>query len=507
MDIQNTPTRFIRAIRQIMHEKDTTQVVFEPVCYPNPENIPNMLHYDGNFAPVSTVTLPESIPADQREEDWTEERIARGLVLCCEDNGLIHTELITGEDSSAGAQWDYLLCCLYDELIAPEDPDWAEWLEEFEAALTAGVPAEARALRARLLRLGHSKDNPCDTGISHTIRCKVFTPQWQETNDYEFLSVYPDGDTVVITDLSDGHEVEVRNDFDEKTLSGETFDCREMLSIHTEDEDLVRERLRRRVSALLCDSDEQNPVAVYPSQELPENLLAEHPELAGSFVNGAFQVPGDGTIWLTFYCAEEPVDFDEIPISLLESLAAELSHRLDWVTEVRRLLRDNRHLSTDAAPNERAIEEGTIIGEDEACGLSSLEMPHAAGAWLDSEGHITVREEHSAEPTRENALSSSDLRSIQAGILLADRRRKAVDGIRTIAKENNGHLACQFPVPDYIFSLGTPGTANITEVTLDEGREPLLLREGYDSRSVNHAGRYTVELLENLLRHLITIGK
>ena len=505
MDIQNTPARFIRAIRQIMLEKDCTQVVFEPNAYPVNNDIPRMLHYDGAFAPIETVTLPESVPEDQREANWSPADISRGIILCCSDNGAIHTELVTGVGTSAGVQWDYLLCCLYDELLDPkEDPDWDEWLEAFEKALADGVPAEARALRARLLRQGYSEDNPCDTGASHLIPCTLFTPQYQSLTTYEFRSVWPKDDTLVIVDGSDSHEVELRNTFDKKSLSGETFDCRPLLDIHTDNDDLVRERLRRRLSALLSRSDESDPVAAYPlrGEDLPAELLAEHPNLKGSFITGAFQVPGDGTIWLTFYCDAEPLDFDEVPTALLEALADELSNRLDWVAEVRNLLRNNRDIPTDALIHERPVEEGTTIGEDEACGLSSLEMPKAQAAWLDGDGRITVRTRGAKDPLRENALSIGDLRSLQTGILMHDRRQRAVDGIKDLVTKAGGTLSCHFAVPDYIISLAQTGVAHITDISLDEQGEPVLRCEGYDSEGFYHTDHFGIEMLENLRSHL-----
>lgn len=229
----------------------------------------------------------------------------------------------------------------------------------------------------------------------------------------------------MLVDNADGHQVEVRNETDAASESGVTIDCRELLAIHTGDESIRREVLRRTVSALLNDSSEQNPVAVYPKHgPLPADFVADFPVLKDSFVNGAFQVEGDGIICLTFYGAEEPVEFDFVPTAVLEALASELSYREDWLHEIRRILRDHRLQDGNDTPDEHPVNEGTALGEDEAVGLSSLELPRAAGAWLDKEGHITVRLEACEQPLQENALSAGDLKALQAGLLAAEIRAR-----------------------------------------------------------------------------------
>lgn len=301
----------ILAVRQVLLEKNQTQIRFERSVNPKVMDIPQMCHYDGHIVPIITVTLPESVPADERLSDWTDDRIAEGIVLACEHRGYLYYDLFTGNESQDGTcvEWEEVLRGVYDSLRASGDPDFDRWHFSFLEALEHGVPWPARVLRQRLLAAGFSEVFPCHTGVSHTATELVETPGWIEPIEHEFNEVWPCEDTVAIVDLSDHHIIVVRDD-DCGDGSSLSWRCRGLLDIHAEDEPVRRETLRRHLSVLLNGSDEDNP--------FPVAFDIREGEHGGDSVRGVFQIPGDGTIWFNLDGFDESVDYDEMPLSVVE---------------------------------------------------------------------------------------------------------------------------------------------------------------------------------------------
>lgn len=302
---------FILAIRQILLEKNESQVRFERSIDAKVKDIPQMRHYDGHIVPILAVTLPEGIPADQRLADWTEDRIAEGIVLACEHRGYFYAELLTEHEPRGGkfVEWEKVLRGVYDSLRSAGDPDFDSWHSSFLEALNHGVPWPARVLRQRLLSAGFSEDFPCHTGVSHTVFQILELPGVLEPIGSEFNEVWPCEDTVAFVALSDNHVIVVRGD-DCGNGSSLTWRCRNFLDIHAEDEEVKRETLRRRLSVLLDGSDEDHPVPV--AFDIREG---EHD---GDSVCGVFQIPGDGTIWFNLDGFDESVDYDEMPLIIIE---------------------------------------------------------------------------------------------------------------------------------------------------------------------------------------------
>lgn len=303
---------FVLAIRQILLEKNESQVRFERSVNAKVKDIPQMEHYDGHIVPILTVTLPESVPADQRFADWTEDRIAEGIVLACEHRGYLYAELLTEHESREGmlVEWGKVLRGVYDSLRSAGDPDFDSWHSSFLAALDHGVPWPARVLRQRLLAAGFSEDFPCHTGVSHTVFEILELPGVLEPISSEFNEVWPCEDTVAFVDLSDNNVVVVIRDDDTDSGSSLTWRCRSLLDIHAEDEAVKRETLRRRLSVLLNESDEDHPV--------PVKIGVHEGEHDGDSVFGIFQVPGEGTIWFNLDGFSKSVDYDEMPLSVIE---------------------------------------------------------------------------------------------------------------------------------------------------------------------------------------------
>lgn len=73
--------------------------------------------------------------------------------------------------------------------------------------------------------------------------------------------------------------------------------------------DFERLLVRENISRLLADSDERHPV------ECPVSIRIE----------SAFQVPGDGTIWVKVESEEEPVDIEEFPTATLQTILKTLT--------------------------------------------------------------------------------------------------------------------------------------------------------------------------------------
>ncbi len=460
-----------------------------------------MTHYDGNRVPVFTVTMPESVPEEQREPDWTPERISRGIVLCCEDDGFLYASLF--DDETPDIDWNRLFRCVYNTLTNSNNPGHDQWLKEFETALNAGVPAEARALRARLLKEGFSENTPCDTGVYHNIRMRTWAKDRVTVTDLEFRRVYPKGDTIAF-ETDDCTETEVRNTREKKGMSGNEFDCHELLALHTNDDDIIRERLRKRISLFLDGTDEHCPISCYPGQRnLPEDLLAKREDLRNAFVTGAFQIPGEGTIYVNFYGVEEPVDFDDLPTDLLDNLANELSNRSDLAREISCMLKKDNAVTTTDGVNEYALEPEVILGDDEACGLSELEKPHAISAWLDADGKVAVRVEGYDDFVPERVLSTNDLLTLRKGIFDADKRQIITSALHDFVKKAGGKISCDFTFQEFIFSYSEYGTSHIKEILIQEDDTLVLLREAYDEQSLDSLNDYTLEFLENIYSHII----
>lgn len=72
----------------------------------------------------------------------------------------------------------------------------------------------------------------------------------------------------------------------------------------------TREKLRRRLSAILMDTDEQHPLEC--------NILIGESEAQGlsslelPLVTSVFQQPSEGIIWFNIYGCKDPIEFDDM---------------------------------------------------------------------------------------------------------------------------------------------------------------------------------------------------
>lgn len=98
------------------------------------------------------------------------------------------------------------------------------------------------------------------------------------------------------------------------------LDCEMMF----DKEDIERESLRHRMSALLMETDEDNP------KELKNNVTLEDMEgTCGLSSNDCLVAVScfqfyDGTIWINVYGSDAPIDFDDLDTKDLYAIFNEL---------------------------------------------------------------------------------------------------------------------------------------------------------------------------------------
>lgn len=87
-------------------------------------------------------------------------------------------------------------------------------------------------------------------------------------------------------------------------------------------EDVEREDIRHRVSCLLNGTDEAHPRPCEIHLDVPDACGLSSLEMPE--VTGAFEVEGEGTIWFYIYGMKEPMNFDELDLSVLRQILSEL---------------------------------------------------------------------------------------------------------------------------------------------------------------------------------------
>lgn len=192
-------TVYALAIRQILLQKAVCQVVLEKEDFGQDADIPMMMHYDGNWVPVEIVTVPESVPEDQRNDDWFPWKMNKSICLSCEDNGYLYADLFDGSNDEA--DFGKIFEAVYRKLADRDnDPKSVDWLKDFNNALGNGVPQYARALRARLLRQGYTKENPFRPAKGITLTMVIDIPGWAEPVEYTVACLWPSEDTVAFSE-------------------------------------------------------------------------------------------------------------------------------------------------------------------------------------------------------------------------------------------------------------------------------------------------------------------
>lgn len=91
-----------------------------------------------------------------------------------------------------------------------------------------------------------------------------------------------------------------------------------------DDEDVAVEDIRHRLSALLGGTDEKHPRPCEIMLDIPDAFGLS--SLEQPMVTGAFEVEGDGTIWLYIYGMDEPMNFDEFDLPVLQQILKEIQN-------------------------------------------------------------------------------------------------------------------------------------------------------------------------------------
>lgn len=108
-----------------------------------------------------------------------------------------------------------------------------------------------------------------------------------------------------------------------RTLTGINLYLCEDCNSQFDEDDIEREDIRHRLSALLCDTSEEKPFVLnepfalgqYRSSGLPKDEMPK--------VVSLFQCQ-DGTIWANIEGLDEPTDIDDLPTRDLRALSDEL---------------------------------------------------------------------------------------------------------------------------------------------------------------------------------------
>ena len=90
------------------------------------------------------------------------------------------------------------------------------------------------------------------------------------------------------------------------------------MGLLSEIEDVLMEDLRHKISALLMNNSEQNPLDCYITIGEDEAMGLSSLELPT--VIQAFQEPSEGIIWFRMEGMEEPIEFDSFRVKDLEDI-------------------------------------------------------------------------------------------------------------------------------------------------------------------------------------------
>lgn len=85
------------------------------------------------------------------------------------------------------------------------------------------------------------------------------------------------------------------------------------------------EEIRHCISAILMNTDEQNPMRCHIT--IGNDDAFGLSELEKPTITSAFQVPCEGYICFNIQGVKEPVDFDDIPENVLEYILDELRNQ------------------------------------------------------------------------------------------------------------------------------------------------------------------------------------
>lgn len=205
-------TIYVLAIRQILLQKAVGQVVLEQGGSSEDAGVPRMMHYDGSWLPVEAVTIPEAVPEEQRNDDWSRRLMKESVCLSCEHDGYLYADLFDG--SKDEADFEGIFKAVYGRLADKDtDPETDDWLENFGNAIENGVPQFARALRGRLLENGFTEGNPFRPEKEVTLKEIIDIPYECTTRITRRTTnrLWPCENTVAFRDGNSGRAMLVRN--------------------------------------------------------------------------------------------------------------------------------------------------------------------------------------------------------------------------------------------------------------------------------------------------------
>ena len=143
------------------------------------------------------------------------------------------------------------------------------------------------------------------------------TPMWFQVN-----SLHTEENDAVILRYTDEEGNEWTDNITDLTLS----DIQGILYLLESHEDKETEKIRGKISALLIDTDEDNPIDLSGDYlTIGEDDAQGISSLELPRIMSIFQVPGEGTIWVNIEGMDEPFDTDHLTLDELKRILEAIS--------------------------------------------------------------------------------------------------------------------------------------------------------------------------------------